>query len=137
MPPEGLRKVWPGGRGNRTEVALILHPSMNETWSVISSGLPIFPLFVTATIFGWLTDQIRRHGSELSDQRQIELAGLVERQRDKDRELERLRILSRMAAMLNQTLDYQRVLGMASSQEGPRRWLRRPISSQDTLRGWS
>jgi len=99
-------------------VALNLYASMNETWWVISSGFSIFPLFITATIFGWLTDQIRRHGSELSNQRHIELAGLVERQREKDRELERLRILSRMAAMLNQTLDYQRVLEMALDLAG-------------------
>jgi signal transduction histidine kinase len=84
-----------------------------------ASGLPLvafsmqFGLFVIgATLLGWLNGQIRRDGSE-NEEESFGFSRRHTRERDLEREIQRMSIAFQMATALNATLNYERVLRMA------------------------
>jgi signal transduction histidine kinase len=82
-------------------------------WPLIVFSLQCGPFVIGATLLGWLNDQIRRDGSESKEEEGFGFSRRHSRERDLEREIQRMSIAFQMATALNATLNYERVLRMA------------------------
>jgi signal transduction histidine kinase len=82
-------------------------------WSLYALGLKFGPFVFGATLLGWLNGQIRRDGSDPTEDESFSLGRRHNRERDLEREIQRMSIAFQMATALNATLNYERVLRMA------------------------
>jgi signal transduction histidine kinase len=82
-------------------------------WSLVAFSMQFGPIVIGATLLGWLNGQIRRDGSEFKEKGLFGISERHSRERDLEREIQRMSIAFQMATALNATLNYERVLRMA------------------------
>jgi len=82
-------------------------------WSLLSFMMEFGPFVIGSTLLGWLNGQIRRDGSESTEEETFGFTRRHSRERDLEREIQRMSIAFQMATALNATLNYERVLRMA------------------------
>ncbi len=82
-------------------------------WFLAALSLQFGPFVIGATLLGWLNGQIRRDGSEPEEEDTFKFGRRHSRERDLEREIQRMSIAFQMATALNATLNYERVLRMA------------------------
>jgi signal transduction histidine kinase len=88
-----------------------------ETFSLMGPlfalGAKLGPLAAGMTLLGWLNGQIRQDGSEPEEEPKFNFIRRNARERELEREVQRMSIVFQMATALNATLNYERVLRMA------------------------
>ena len=82
-------------------------------WPVLAFMMKYGPFVIMSTLLGWLNGQIRRDGSESMGDETFGFSRRHSRERDLEREIQRMSIAFQMATALNATLNYERVLRMA------------------------
>ena len=82
-------------------------------WPLVAFNLKFGLIFIGATLLGWLNGQIRRDGSEDDGEETFKFTKRHIKERDLEREIQRMSIVFQMATALNATLNYERVLRMA------------------------
>jgi len=81
--------------------------------SLVALSFKLGPVVMGVTLLGWLNGQIRRDGTELEEEQVFKFPRRHSRERELEREVQRMSIVFQMAAALNATLNYERVLRMA------------------------
>ena len=82
-------------------------------WPVLAFMMKFGPFVIMSTLLGWLNGQIRKDGSESLEEEGFGFSRRRSRERDLEREIQRMSIAFQMATALNATLNYERVLRMA------------------------
>jgi signal transduction histidine kinase len=82
-------------------------------WPLLAFIIKFGPFVIMSTLLGWLNGQIRRDGSESTEEETFGFTRRRSRERDLEREIQRMSIAFQMATALNATLNYERVLRMA------------------------